>query len=88
MGEVFLKYRIMPDGTEVDLDALVESVRGALPDFASLEGTETKPFAFGLKAVEARFVVADEEGNNDAVEEILQGIEGVQGVELLEMGRL
>ena len=88
MGEVFLKYRIMPDGADVDLEALEASIKGALPDFANLQGAEAKPFAFGLKALVTSLVVEDEEGNNDKVEEVLGGVEGVQGVELLEMGRL
>lgn len=88
MGEVFLKYRVMPDGTEVDLGELEASIRGAMPDFAKVESCEAKPFAFGLKALETAITVVDEEGNNDTVEEVLNGVDGVQGVELLEMGRL
>lgn len=88
MGEVFLKYRIMPDGAEVDLDALQAAIKSALPAFASMQNCDVKPFAFGLKALEIGFVVEDEEGNNDKIEELLGGIGNVQGVELLEMGRL
>lgn len=88
MGEVFLKYRIMPDGADVDLDALQASIKAALPAFASMQKCEAKPFAFGLKALEVGFIVEDEEGNNDKVEETLAGVSEVQGVELLEMGRL
>ena len=88
MGEVLLKYRVMPDGTEVDLDRLESTIKSSLPGFATLQKCEAKPFAFGLSALETTVVVEDEEGNNDRLEEVLQGIEGVQGVELLEMGRL
>lgn len=88
MGEVFLKYRIMPDGVEVDLAALKQSMTDALPDFAKMEGCDEKPFAFGMKCLETGFTVEDEDGNNDKLEETLQAVEGVQGLELLEMGRL
>ena len=88
MGEVFLKYRVMPDGADIDLDALEASIKAGLPDFAELQSCAAKPFAFGLKALETSIVVEDEEGNNDKVEEALSGLDGVQGVELLEMGRL
>ncbi len=88
MGEVFLKYRIMPEGTEVDIDALVGEIKGALPAFAQMQNAEAKPFAFGMKCLEAGFVVEDEEGNNDKLEETVSGVNGVQSVELLEMGRL
>ncbi len=88
MGEVFLKYRIMPEGAEVDLDALEGDIKGALPAFAEMQKCEQKPFAFGMKCLEAGFVVEDEEGNNDKIEETLAGVPNVQSVELLEMGRL
>lgn len=88
MGEVLLKYRVMPDGTEVDLEALQSSIEASLPAFAQLQSCEAKPFAFGLKALETTMVVEDDEGNNDKVEEALTGVEGVQGIELMEMGRL
>ena len=88
MGEVFLKYRIMPEGADTDLDALQQSIKDALPEFATMQNCEAKPFAFGMKALEIGFVVEDEEGNNDKVETAVTGVASVQGVELLEMGRL
>ncbi len=88
MGEVLLKYRIMPDGVEVDLAALESTLKGSMPEFAEMQACETKPFAFGMKCLEATIVVQDEEGNNDKIEELLSGTADVQGVELLEMGRL
>ncbi|MGB1698258.1 MAG: elongation factor 1-beta [Thermoplasmatota archaeon] len=88
MGEVFLKFRIMPDGTDVDLEALQGDIKGSMPEFATLQSCEAKPFAFGLKALETAIVVEDEDGNNDKITDILENLNGVQGVELMEMGRL
>lgn len=88
MGEVLLKYKVMPESPEVDLEDLKSRLGGAMPAFAKLQACEAKPFAFGLKVLETTLVVEDEEGNNDKIEEILQGLDGVQGAELMEMGRL
>ncbi len=88
MGEVLIKYRVMPDGVEVDLDNLEGTLKTSMPAFAKLQSATQKPFAFGMKCIEATIVVEDDEGNNDKLEEILSGIEGVQGLELLDMGRL
>ncbi len=88
MGEVLIKYRLMPDGPEVDLDALQSKLQDGLPGFATLQTAEAVPFAFGLKALVTAIVVEDEEGNSDKLEEHLHAVDGVQGVELLEMGRL
>ncbi len=88
MGEVLIKYRVMPDGIEVDLDNLEGNLKAAMPAFAKLQSATQKPFAFGMKCIEATIVVEDDEGNNDKLEELLNGLEGVQGLELLDMGRL
>ncbi len=88
MGEVLIKYRVMPDGVEVDLDALKTRLGAAMPDFAKLQSCDAVPFAFGMKALVTTIVVQDEEGNSDKLEEIVHNVDGVQGVELVEMGRL
>jgi elongation factor 1-beta len=88
MGEVLLKYRVMPEGTEVDLNQLRDDLEAALPAFAKLQTAQPRPFAFGLSALVTAIVVQDEEGNNDKLEQILMELPGVQGVELLDMGRL
>lgn len=88
MGDVRLTMRVMPSDTDVDLDALAERVEKALPGEAKLAGTSVAPFAFGLKALMCNIVVADESGVADRVEEALRGVDQVQGVELVDMGRL
>lgn len=89
MGTVAIKFRVMPEGPEVDLDALSERVRATVEEAgAELHGIDIKPFAFGLKAMETTVMMPDKVGGgiSDKVEEALAGIEGVQSVELLEMG--
>lgn len=88
MGQVALTFRILPDNPEVDLEGLVASIKEALPKGARWNAHELKPFAFGLKAIQAQIVVEDGEGGPDEVTEILTGVNDVQGVELLDMGRL
>lgn len=88
MGEVLIKYRVMPEGPEVDLEKLQGALRAAMPGFANLQSCNAVPFAFGMKALETTVVVEDEEGNSDKLEDVVRGVEGVQGVELVEMGRL
>lgn len=78
----------MPEGPEVDLEKLQVALKASMPAFANLQGCNAVPFAFGMKALETTIIVEDEEGNNDKIEDVVRGVEGVQGVELLEMGRL
>jgi translation elongation factor aEF-1 beta len=88
MGEVLLKYRIAPD-EGVEASSLESKVRAAIPsNLGKVSKAEVQPFVFGMKVLVASFVVQDEEGNNDKLEQILAGIPGVSGADLLDMGRL
>lgn len=89
MGEVLLKYRIMPEETDTDLAQLEKNVAAALPaGIARLSKATPQPFAFGMKVLVCSIIVQDDEGNNDKVEESLREVPLSQGAEFLEMGRL
>jgi len=83
MGDVAVHVRIMPESTDVDMNAVLEKVKEILGD--KLKNAEIKPFVFGLKVVEAIFVVPDEEGVLDQEVEKLSKINGIQNVEVLEV---
>ncbi len=83
MGKVAVTFRIMPEGVEVDLDAVQSHVRSSLRE--KLKKLEVKPVAFGLKAIEAIVVVDDASGEMERVEATLGGIPGVGGVETTEV---
>jgi elongation factor 1-beta len=90
MGTVAIKFRVMPEGPDVDLDNLEVRIREIVDEKgAEMQGVEVKPFAFGLKAMEMAVTMPDSGGNvSDAIEEAIDGIEGVQSVEVLEVGLL
>ena len=87
MGNVLVTYRIMPEGTEVPLDRLTARVRDIGKVAQRFEVTE-QPFAFGLKVLIAKFIVADGSGLSDQIEAQLGALEGVSTVECLEVGLL
>jgi elongation factor 1-beta len=90
MGTVAIKFRIMPEGPEVDLSALETAISEMVTSKgADLQGVQIKPFAFGLMAMEMAITMPDSAGNaSDAIEEALQELEGVQSVDVLEVGLL
>ncbi len=88
MGQVALTYRILPDDPSVNLDALVGSIKKSLPAGARWNAHVVRPFAFGLKSIEAQIIIEDAEGGADVVTERLEKVGKVQGVELIDMGRL
>ena len=87
-GQISLLMRVMPEGPDVDLAQLERDVRQALPEGASLEGSEVKPFAFGLKSLVCKIHVPDQEGEADRIEEVLRAVPKVQGVEFVNMSRV
>ena len=86
MGKVAVTYRIMPEGSEVDVHGLESSVRGALG--SAVRDVAVRPIAFGLKALEATVVVDDAAGQAERIEERIRGIAGVGEVETLGVSLL
>jgi len=84
MGEVALKYRLMPESPESDIEAIVSEIPGVLPDDANFGAHEVKPFAFGLNAIMIAIVGIDREGFATEVEDGLNSLKNVQTVILEE----
>lgn len=85
MGDVAINYRLLPESPEVDLDDLTARIKSALPAGVQLHKSTTKPFAFGLSAIEILVVMKDTGGLSDKTEENLSKVDGIQSIELLEM---
>ncbi len=84
MGEVALKYRLMPESPDSNTDAIVESIPSVIPEDASLGAHEIKPFAFGLNAIMILIMGIDRDGFATEVEDALNGLSNVQTVVLEE----
>lgn len=78
MGKISCVYKLMPENDETDLEDIKEEVRNRI----DVEDIGEEDVAFGLKAVKVSTITTDEEGGTDAVEEKLEGMEGVQSIEL------
>ena len=84
MGEVALKYRLMPESPDSDIEAIVSEIQGVLPDDAKFGAHEVKPFAFGLKAIMIAIIGIDRDGFSTEVEDGLNSLNEVQTVILEE----
>jgi len=83
MGKVAVTYKVMPQGVEIDLLLLEQSVRGMIG--AGLKSLEVRPVAFGLKAILATAVMDDAGGGSEVLEGKLSGLTGVESVETVEV---
>ena len=88
MGEVLIRYKIMPTGAEVDLEKIAEKFATYVPDHGRVSRYEVKPAFFGLKMLEWAVVLDDKKGGGEELENQMNETEGVQSVEILEMGLL
>ena len=83
MGDVLATLKIMPEGVDVDIEHLKEEIKGAVE--GKVAGIETRPIAFGLKAIIVKVIIGDEANILERIEKRIMEIKGVGSVEAEEV---
>ncbi len=87
MARLVARIRILPAEAESNLENVIESIKGSMPQGMEMKGHAMEPIAFGLKAIVGDFLLEDAEGQMDKLEESIRGIKGVGEIEVMNISR-
>jgi len=87
MARLSLRAKILPTGTEIDLDEVAKKISLSLKEGITLSKYTKEPLAFGLYFISAEFALEDKEGQMDSLENAVRAIEGVGEFEVQGLSR-
>ncbi len=89
MAEVLLVYEIRPETAETNPKKLEEIVRTNLPSKVQMQDNpEEKPLFFVLTGIIGQFIIPEEDGAQDDLEEYLNSLEEVSSIQMTFVTRL
>ena len=89
MARVVATIKIMPESPESDLSLIQNSAEEEIKNFAGETQikTELEPVAFGLIALKIIFVMDEDKGSTEKLEETIKTIPEVKSVETVDVRR-
>ncbi|MCK4670678.1 MAG: elongation factor 1-beta [Nanoarchaeota archaeon] len=88
MANVIVTLKVMPDSPEVDLDKLEKDASQIIKEFGGDVGkVEKDPVGFGLTALKIIFVMSEDLGGTDELEEKVKDVNDVGNAEVVDVRR-
>lgn len=89
MAEVLLVYEVRPETAETTPKKLEEIIRSKLPSkYQMQKNPEVKPLFFGLTGIVGQFIIPEEDGAQDELEDYLNSIQEVSSIQMTFVTRL
>lgn len=87
MARLVARIRILPADAEVSLDNILNSIKNNLDDNMDIKAHTKEPIAFGLNALICDFLLDDEEGQMDKLEDNIKKSDGVGEIQTINISR-
>ena len=87
MSRLVARIKILPAEADTDLNRLVNTLNDQIPKGMELKAHVTEPIAFGVSAILGDFLIDDEEGQMDKLEESIKNTEGVGEIDVVSVSR-
>ena len=88
MAQLLLITKILPTGTEIDLNKLVEGIKGSWKDGIQIRNHQLEPLAFGLHFIKAEFILDDKAGQMDSLANTGESVDGVSEIGVMDMSMM
>jgi len=89
MAEVLLVYEIRPESPDVTPQLLEKIIRDNLPSKYKMQNNpEEKALFFGLVGIVAQFIIPEEDGAQDELEEYLESFKEISSIQMTFVTRL
>jgi elongation factor 1-beta len=86
-SRVVARIRILPSEADSSLDNIIIGLKNKIPKGMELRAHAKEPIAFGLQAIIGDFLIDDEEGQIDKLEDSIKKTEGVGEIEIINVSR-
>lgn len=88
IATVIITLKLMPTGVDTDFEVIKASAKKQIAEFGGEVGKEEiEPIAFGLKCLKLTFIMDEDKGSTEDLENQLAEIEGVQSVDCIDVRR-
>jgi len=89
MAQVVVTLKIMPESPETDLSLIQSKAEEEIKAFSGETEikAEIEPIAFGLNALKLLFVMAEDKGSTEELENKIKSIDHVNSVETIDVRR-
>lgn len=89
MAKAIVTLKIMPDNVEADLEAIEQAALEKIVAFSGNDETKTEiePVAFGLKAINIKFVMDEGKGSPEDLEKQIEELDDVMSCESVDVRR-